>query len=106
KEFPTADVIYAANDGMVLGALAAVKESGKVPGKGVILLSIDGFKESVQHVIDGWIAAVVFNGPHLAAGPVCPIARYATGWVPPPRVVVKGPVIDGTNAKTMISEAF
>jgi ribose transport system substrate-binding protein len=106
KEYPTADVIYAANDPMILGALAAVKESGKVPGKDIILLSIDGFKESVEHVIDGSIAAVSFNDPRLAAVTYDTIERYATGWVPPPRVVVKGPVIDSTNAKTMISEAF
>jgi ribose transport system substrate-binding protein len=106
KEYPTADVIYAANDPMILGALAAVKDSGKVPGKDVILLSIDGFKESVEHVIDGSIAAIVFNDPRLAAVTYDTIERYATGWVPPPRVVVKGPIVDSTNAKTMISEAF
>jgi ribose transport system substrate-binding protein len=106
KEFPTADVIYAANDQMVLGALAAVKESGKVPGKDIILLSIDGFKESVEHVIDGSIAAIVFNDPRLAAVTYDTIERYATGWVPPPRVVVKGPIIDSSNAKTMVAEAF
>jgi ribose transport system substrate-binding protein len=106
KAYPTADVIYAANDGMVLGALAGVKDAGKVPGKDVILLSIDGFKEAVEHVVDGSIAAILFNDPRLAAVTFDTIERYGAGWAPPPRVVVKGPIIDGTNAKTMISEAF
>jgi hypothetical protein len=32
--------------------------------------------------------------------------KYAEGVVPQPKIIVKGPVIDKTNAAAMISEAF
>jgi ribose transport system substrate-binding protein len=104
--YSNADVVYTANDFMALGALDAIRESGKVPGKDVLLVSIDGFKEAVQHVIDGSIAAISFNSPKLGAITMEAIERYAAGEHVPTRVVVRGPIIDSTNAASMLSEAF
>jgi ribose transport system substrate-binding protein len=105
-QFPTASVIYAHNDAMALGALAATKDIGRVPGKDVLIVSIDGFKEAVQYVIDGAIAAIAFNSPKLAGVSFDTLEKYAAGERIPDRVVVRGPVIDRTNATAMMSEAF
>jgi ribose transport system substrate-binding protein len=105
-QFPTANVIYTANDMMALGALAGIKDAGKTPGKDVLLVSIDGFKETVGHVIDGSIAAIAFNSPRLGGVTFDTLEKYAAGERVPSRVVVRGPVIDKTNAAAMISEAF
>jgi ribose transport system substrate-binding protein len=105
-QYPTANVIYAHSDTMALGALAAVRELHKVPGKDVAILAIGGVREAIEHVIDGSIAAVAFSDPRLGALTFAAIEKYFSGDSVPPEMVARGPVIDRTNAETMISEAF
>ena len=62
---PDANVVYAHNDEMAMGAIAALEAAGKVPGKDVLVLSIDGGKEAVQAVVDGKIDAVVECNPRF-----------------------------------------
>ena len=52
---PIADatIVYAHNDEMALGAIAAIEAAGKVPGKDILVVSIDGEKDAVQAIIDG-----------------------------------------------------
>ncbi|WP_019010735.1 ABC transporter substrate-binding protein [Deinococcus aquatilis] len=52
---PDVNVVYAHNDEMAIGAIAALEAAGKKPGKDVLVLSIDGGREAVQLVIDGKI---------------------------------------------------
>jgi ribose transport system substrate-binding protein len=105
-QYPAANVIFTHNDTMALGALEAVKESRKVPGKDVLIVSVDGLKEVVQHIAEGTIAATAFNSPHFGAISFQTIEKYAEGVVPQPKIIVKGPIIDKTNAAAMVSEAF
>jgi ribose transport system substrate-binding protein len=105
-QYPTATVIFTHNDTMALGALDAVKELKKVPGKDVMIVSVDGLKEVVQHIADGTIAATAFNSPRFGAISFQTLEKYAEGVVPPPKIILKGPVIDKTNAAAMVSEAF
>ncbi len=74
---PDADVIYAHNDEMAMGAIAALEAAGKTPGKDVIVLSIDGGKEAVQAVVDGKIDAVVECNPRFGPKAFETMARYA-----------------------------
>src|SRR3954470_4473688 len=60
---PEADIIYAHNDEMALGAISALEAAGKTPGKDVLVLSIDGEKDGVQAIIDGKIAAICGCSP-------------------------------------------
>jgi ribose transport system substrate-binding protein len=105
-KYPTANAIFSANDPMALGAVVGVKDAGKVPGKDIIIVTIDGYKETVSHVIDGSIAAVVFNSPRLGGVTMDTIERYGAGERIPAKVVVRGPIIDRTNASSMIDEAY
>src|SRR6201746_918377 len=55
---PDANAIYAHNDEMAIGAIAALEAAGKVAGKDVILCSIDGERDGVQAIIDGKMGAI------------------------------------------------
>jgi ABC-type sugar transport system substrate-binding protein len=74
---PDADVIYAHNDEMAMGAIAALEAIGKKPGTDVIVLSIDGGKEAVQAVVDGKINAVVECNPRFGPKAFETMAKYA-----------------------------
>ena len=76
---PDANVVYAHNDEMAMGAIAAIEAAGKVPGKDIIVLSIDGGKEAVQAVVDGKIAAVVECNPRFGPKAFETLKRYADG---------------------------
>jgi ribose transport system substrate-binding protein len=103
---PTANVIYAHSDTMALGALDAVKELHRVPGKDVQILGIGGVKEAIEHVADGSIAAIAFSDPRLGALTFLTIDKYMTGNPVAAEVLARGPIIEQSNAATMISEAF
>jgi len=106
SRFPRANAIFTHNDGMALGALAAVEEAGKVPGKDVLIVSVDGVKEAVQRVIAGSIAAIEFNDPRFGAITFQTIEKYRASQAVPSKIVTRGPIIDSTNAAAMLSEAF
>jgi ABC-type sugar transport system substrate-binding protein len=105
-ENPGVNAIYAHADIMALGALAAVEELGKVPGKDVTIVSIDGLKEAVQKVLEGKIAAVEFNDPRLAARAFDAIESYVSGQPLPARIIVPGHIIDRANAAALMAETF
>jgi ribose transport system substrate-binding protein len=106
SECPGCNVVYAHNDYMALGALAAIRELGKTPGKDVTVLGIDGLKEAVQEILEGSMGATVFNDPRLGVITFTTLERYGKGNAIPPQVIPKGPVIDRANAATMMAEAY
>ena len=61
---PEINCIYAHNDEMALGAVAALKAAGKQPGD-VKILTIDGTKGAVQGIVDGWISGVIESNPRF-----------------------------------------
>jgi ribose transport system substrate-binding protein len=103
---PTASVVYTHNDTMALGALDGIKDVGKVPGKDILIVSIDGFKSTVQLIIEGAIAAVDLNPANLGSVIFDTIEEYGRGERIAPRVVVKSRMIDKTNAAAMLAEAY
>ncbi|AYM82126.1 ABC transporter substrate-binding protein [Agrobacterium tumefaciens] len=103
---PDADVIYAHNDEMAIGAISAIEAAGKVPGKDILVLSIDGGKEAVQAVVDGTIAAVVECNPRFGPKAFETMARYAKGETIEPWVKNVDKFYDGTNAKEELAGAY
>ena len=61
----TIDVIYAHNDAMMLGTLDVLEREGIVPGKDIILITVDGEKEAVDALKEGRINCVVQCTPNL-----------------------------------------
>jgi galactofuranose transport system substrate-binding protein len=103
---PDADIIYAHNDEMAMGAIAALEAAGKVPGKDVLVLSIDGGKEAVQAVIDGKIAAVVECNPRFGPKAFETMARYAKGETIEPVLKNEDKFYDPSNAAAELPNAY
>ncbi|WP_439617176.1 ABC transporter substrate-binding protein [Shinella sp.] len=103
---PDADIIYAHNDEMAMGAIAALEAAGKVPGKDVLVLSIDGGKEAVQAVVDGKIAAVVECNPRFGPKAFETMMRYAKGEAIDPILVNEDKFYDASNAAAELANAY
>lgn len=103
---PDANVIYAHNDEMAIGAISAVEAAGKVPGKDILILSIDGGKEAVQAVVDGKIAAVVECNPRFGPKAFETMMRYANGETIPPVLINEDKFYDASNAAAELANAY
>ncbi len=55
------EVIFCNNDSMANGALEAVEEAGRVPGKDIYLVGVDALQDTVKHIKEGKIAGTVLN---------------------------------------------
>jgi ABC-type sugar transport system substrate-binding protein len=103
---PEATVIYAHNDEMAIGAIAALEAAGKTPGKDVLLVSIDGEKDGVQAIVDGKIGAICQCSPLF--GPIAfkTMQDYAAGKPIPPFIKNEDNFYDGGNAAKELPNAF
>jgi ribose transport system substrate-binding protein len=104
--YPKTTAIFAHNDNMALGALAALRELGKTPGKDVIVIGVDGLKEAMEQIVSGALGASVFNDPHFGAVTFATIEKYRVSHMVNPKIIVKGPIIDRTNVGPMLADAF
>ena len=103
---PDANVIYAHNDEMAMGAIAALEAIGKKPGTDVIVLSIDGGKEAVQAVVDGKINAVVECNPRFGPKAFETMAKYAGGEPIDAWVKNEDKFYDASNAAAELANAY
>lgn len=62
------NAVYAHNDDMALGAIQAIEEAGKKPGKDIIIISIDGVKAAFEAMVAGKLNCTVECNPLL--GPI------------------------------------
>ena len=103
---PDADIIYAHNDEMAIGAISAVEAAGKVAGKDVMILSIDGGKEIVQLIIDGKVAAVCECSPLFGPKAFDTAVAYANGEAIPPKLINPDRFYDASNAAESLATAY
>lgn len=64
--YPNVSLVWAANDEMAFGAMRAVSEVGKVPGKDVLFSAVNTSPEALQAVVDGRLSALL--GGHFTLG--------------------------------------
>ena len=104
--YPSATVIYSHNDGMSFGVIRALEELGKVPGKDILVVSIDGTKKATQFILDGKIGEVTECNPKF--GPVAfeTMRKYAAGEEVPLVVKNVDRVFDINNAAAYLPEAY
>ena len=57
--------LYAHNDDMALGAIQAIEEAGKKPGKDIVIVSIDGVKGAFEAMVAGKLNCSVECNPLL-----------------------------------------
>src|SRR3954464_5241424 len=103
---PDATVVYAHSDEMALGAIAAIEAAGKVPGKDILVVSIDGEKDAIQAIVDGKLGCSCECNPRFGPGAFAIMARYANGETLPTFIKNEDRFFDATNAKENVDSAF
>jgi galactofuranose transport system substrate-binding protein len=103
---PGVTAVYAHNDEMAMGAIAALEAAGKVPGKDVIIVSIDGTKDATQAIIDGKLGATVECNPKFGPKAFDTLEAYANGEQIPEKIVNPDRFFDINNAADYLPEAY
>ncbi|MFB9993162.1 ABC transporter substrate-binding protein [Deinococcus oregonensis] len=103
---PEVNVVYAHNDEMAIGAIAALEAAGRKPGKDVMVLSIDGGREAVQLVIDGKINYVVECNPKFGPKAFETLKNYAAGKAVPVKIINPDREYTAQNAKALLATAY
>jgi galactofuranose transport system substrate-binding protein len=103
---PDATAIYAHNDEMAIGAIAALEAAGKKPGKDVIVVSIDGTRDALQAIVDGKMLATVECNPKFGPKAFETLARYSKGDKIEPWVINTDRFFDKANASQLIGDAY
>jgi galactofuranose transport system substrate-binding protein len=103
---PRMTAVFAHNDEMALGALQALKASGRKPGQDVIVVSVDGQRAALEAIEAGELGATVESNPRFGPLAFDAIAKYRKGEPLPPIILNTDRFFDKTNAKQFIAEAY
>lgn len=93
------NVLYAHNDDMALGAIQAIEEAGKVPGKDILIVSIDGVKAAFEAMVEGKLNCTVECNPLLGPFLFDAIEKHRKGETLDKRTVIPDKVFDQSQAK-------
>lgn len=103
---PEATALYSHNDEMTMGAIAAMEAAGKVPGKDLIIASIDGTKDAAQALLEDKIVVVVECNPNFGPASFDAIVRYGKGEAVAPILVNEDRVFTKENVAAYLPEAY
>ncbi|MER6261153.1 ABC transporter substrate-binding protein [Streptomyces sp900105245] len=97
--------IYAENDEMGLGAVNALKGAGKKPGE-VKIVTIDGTRNAVQGIVDGWIDGVVESNPRFGPLAFQTLDTFTQGQKVSQDIVIQDSSYTESNAKSDLGKAY
>jgi galactofuranose transport system substrate-binding protein len=103
RAHPDVNAIYAENDEMGLGALAALEDAGKAGTDKVHIVSIDGTKGAVQAIVDGNFDAVIESNPAYGPSAQQALEDYVNGDGAPAVTITTDNQYDKSNAAEGIS---
>ena len=103
RAHPDVTAIYAENDEMGLGALAALDDAGKSGIKNVHIVSIDGTKGAVQAIVDGNFDAVIESNPAFGPAAQGALEAYVNGDGAPAVTITTDNQYDSSNAAEALS---
>lgn len=83
------DVLYAHNDDMAIGAIEAIKEAGKKPGKDIIIVSIDAVRGAFEAMMRGELNCTVECSPLLGPQLMKAVQDLVDGKTLPKRIVTE-----------------
>jgi galactofuranose transport system substrate-binding protein len=106
QSHPDATAIYAHNDEMAIGAIAAIKAIGKVPGKDIKVVSIDGERDGLKAVAAGALYTTVECNPRFGPKAFATMKLYAAGKQVPTLIVNSDQLFNSKNAKRNIAKAY
>lgn len=105
QSFPDLNAIYAHNDEMALGAVAALKAAGKKPGD-VHIITFGGTKGAVQGIIDGWIDGVIESNPRFGPIGFASLDAFYNGAGVDPKQIITDAEYTKDNAKENLAKAY
>ena len=98
-EANTITALYAHNDDMALGAIQAIEEAGRQPGKDILIVSVDGVKGAFEAMKAGKLNCTVECNP-LIGGQMMDLAeKLANKQEVPKRVLSQEGVFDQSQAE-------
>ena len=103
---PDATIVYGHNDEMSLGAIAAIEAAGKVPGKDILVVSIDGEKDALQAIVDGKLGCSCECNPRFGPAAFDILYKYGDGEKIPPLIINPDHFYDASNAKEALPNAY
>ncbi|SEL17547.1 ABC transporter substrate-binding protein [Streptacidiphilus jiangxiensis] len=103
---PEITAVYAENDGMALGAMQAIRAAGKVPGKDIKIVSIDGIQQAVQDVASGQIAADIETNPRFGPLAFQSLQDLYGGAGVQPKVIIKDNHFTSANAQQALAQGL
>jgi ABC-type sugar transport system substrate-binding protein len=104
RAHPEVNAIYAENDEMGLGALAALDDAGKSGTDKVHIVSIDGTKGAVQAIVDGNFDAVIESNPAYGPSAQAALEAYVNGAGAPAVTITTDNQYDSSNAKQALDD--
>jgi ribose transport system substrate-binding protein len=102
RAHPEVNAIYAENDEMGLGALAALDDAGKSGTDKVHIVSIDGTKGAVQAIVDGNFDAVIESNPAYGPSAQAALEAYVNGAGAPAVTITTDNQYDKSNAQAAL----
>lgn len=102
---PEITAIYAHNDEMALGAVAALDAAGYSPGD-VAIITIDGTLGAVQGIIDGWISGVIESNPRFGPLAFRALDLFYNGDGVPEVTIISDKEYTKDNAAAELSNAY
>ncbi|MFC8801663.1 ABC transporter substrate-binding protein [Promicromonospora sp. NPDC057138] len=99
NKYDDIDLVFAHNDDMALGAIEAIEAAGKVPGKDIKIVSIDGVKDGMQALADGKINYIVECNPLLGPDLADIAKKVIAGDEVEKRIVTQDGAFDQAGAK-------
>lgn len=92
------NALFAHNDDMAIGAIQAIEEAGKAPGKDILIVSIDGIRDALTAISEGRLNCSVECNPLLGPFLFDAIEDVLAGKPLPKRTIVEDLIFDSTNA--------
>jgi len=102
---PGISAIYAENDEMALGAVAALKAANKKAGD-VKIITIDGTKGAVQGIVDGWVSGVIESNPRFGPLAFQALEDFYGGKGVPEKTIISDKEYTAENARAELANAY
>ncbi|HJX41878.1 MAG TPA: substrate-binding domain-containing protein, partial [Anaerolineales bacterium] len=96
------DVLFAHNDDMAIGAIAAMEAMGLKPGRDVVIVSVDGIRDAFKAMIAGRLNCSVECSPLLGPQLMKAVKDYLSGKDLPVRIVTSEVVFPAEVARVVL----
>ena len=96
------DLLFAHNDDMAIGAIQAIEEAGKRPGRDILIVSIDAVKGAFEAMIAGKLNVTIECNPLLGPQLMTSVTEVVAGRPIPRRIVVEEQIFPMETARQYI----